>query len=124
MVETVTRALEKTQQQLETKVAEARKAKQNCKSIELFNMLPDTMDELKEAINEFKGRLECMGDVDQNVKTPNIINHYIYMNIYTYLLNLFTIRSLQNSDRNVPISKELRMKCRMPNRIVMAWRRK
>nr|XP_014089188.1 structural maintenance of chromosomes protein 5 [Bactrocera oleae] len=67
MVETVTRALEKTQQQLETKVAEARKAKQNCKSIELFNMLPDTMDELKEAINEFKGRLECMGDVDQNI---------------------------------------------------------
>lgn len=67
MVETVTRTLEKTQQQLETKVAEARKAKRECKSLELFNQLPDTMDELKEAINECKGRLECMGDVDQNI---------------------------------------------------------
>ncbi|XP_018790213.1 PREDICTED: structural maintenance of chromosomes protein 5 [Bactrocera latifrons] len=67
MVETVTRALEKTQQQLETKVAEARKAKKDCKSLELFNLLPDTMDELKEAINEYKARLECMGDVDQNI---------------------------------------------------------
>lgn len=73
MVETITRALEKSQQQLETKVAEARKAKRGCKSLELFNQLPDTMDELKEAINEFKGRLECMGDVDQNVKNTNII---------------------------------------------------
>ncbi|CAD6991075.1 unnamed protein product [Ceratitis capitata] len=67
MVETVTRTLDKTKQQLETKMSEARKAKRACKSVELFNSLPDTLDELKESINEFKARLECMGDVDQNI---------------------------------------------------------
>lgn len=68
MVETVTRTLDKTKQQLETKMSEARKVKRACKSVELFNSLPDTLDELKESINEFKARLECMGDVDQNVR--------------------------------------------------------
>ncbi|XP_017484448.1 PREDICTED: structural maintenance of chromosomes protein 5 [Rhagoletis zephyria] len=67
MVETITRTMEKTTQLLDSKTAEARKAKRECKSLELFNQLPDTMDELKEAINEFKARLECMGDVDKNI---------------------------------------------------------
>ncbi|XP_067615843.1 structural maintenance of chromosomes protein 5 isoform X2 [Eurosta solidaginis] len=69
MVDTITRTLEKTNQQLETKLTEARKAKRECKSLDLFNLLPNTIDELRESINEFKGRLECMGDVDQNVAT-------------------------------------------------------
>ncbi|XP_053957144.1 structural maintenance of chromosomes protein 5 [Anastrepha ludens] len=67
MVETITRALEKTNELLNAKIAEARKSKKECKSLQLFNLLPDTMEELKEVINECRGRLECIGDVDNNI---------------------------------------------------------